>query len=97
MQRCYFVLDCRGALAYHSGLGDATRLSLPAAREAAAAAAGEGEGGRDGGGGAGDSGILLPIAQGAMSHAWGYLTGRGRNAEVGVRGLLHTRPRSRGA
>jgi hypothetical protein len=60
-------------------------------------AAGEGEGGRDGGGGAGDSGILLPIAQGAMSHAWGYLTGRGRNAEVGVRGLLHTRPRSRGA
>jgi hypothetical protein len=84
MQRCYFELDCKGALAYHSAPGDATRLLLPVAREARAA--GEGEGGRDGGSSGGDGGILLPIAQGAMSHAWGYLTGRRRNVE-GVRGL----------
>jgi hypothetical protein len=32
MQRCYFVLDTKGALAYHTGPGDATRLLLPAVR-----------------------------------------------------------------
>jgi hypothetical protein len=96
MQRCYFELDCKGALVYHSGPRDATRLLLPAAREVAAAgAAGEGEGGRDGGSSGGDGGILLPIAQGAMSHAWGYLIGRRRNVE-GVRGLCKPTQWARG-
>lgn len=86
MERCYFVLDCKGFLAYNYGPADATKLLLPSTLD---------EG--DPRGFDGDEGILLPIAQGAMGHAggvarsaWGFLMGRsGNNQGPEVCARLH--------